>query len=61
MDMMNCVERLAMAVGVKLSTPTMHDWSAIERSIGGLALPSDYKNSSGLFVRVRWVDPSRTI
>jgi hypothetical protein len=37
------VEKLAALAGLSMATAAHHDWPAIERSLGGILLPSDYK------------------
>lgn len=40
----DCVEQLATAVGVAVARLVRYDWAAVEASLGGLRLPTDYKD-----------------
>ena len=47
-----CVQRLADLVGVSGHAAEPFDWAAIEASLGGLRLPTDYKAIVETFPRV---------
>jgi hypothetical protein len=57
----DCLVQLAELCGVRLGRRTPYDWAAIEGSLTGLTLPSDYKELAETFPNGRFRDLVRPI